>query len=54
MDNDNADHTAEHIYKLTEVLKQMRNDLGLSNKNLGENGEKLMRALITDFDSVIK
>lgn len=54
MDNDNPEHTAENICKLTEVLKQMRNDLGLNNKDLGENGEKLMRALLTDFDSIFK
>lgn len=45
--------TAEHIRKLTEVLKQMRKDLGLSNSDLGENGEKLMRAILKDFDTLL-
>nr|WP_315247647.1 hypothetical protein [uncultured Flavobacterium sp.] len=52
-DNSNPNQTAEHIKKLTEVLKHMREDLGLSNKDLGENGERLMRAIITDFDSML-
>jgi len=53
-DTDNPEHTAENIRKLTEVLKQMRKDLGLSNDNLGENGEKLMRAILTDFDDLFQ
>lgn len=35
-------------------MKAMRADLGLSNKELGEDGERLFRALITDFDKLIK
>lgn len=51
-ENNDQNQTAEHIKKLTEVLKQMRKDLGLSNADLGENGEKLMRAIIKDFDTL--
>lgn len=40
------------IKMLTRVLKEMRTDLGLKNDNLGEDGEKLMRAIINDFDSI--
>ncbi|WP_121965227.1 hypothetical protein [Myroides sp. N17-2] len=42
------------LRKLTRVMKAMRTDLGLSNKNLGKDGEKIFRALIKDFDDVIK
>ncbi|UTN06556.1 hypothetical protein L0669_11745 [Flavobacterium bizetiae] len=52
-DNSDPNQTAEHIRKLTEVLKQMRKDLGLSNSDLGENGEKLMRAILKDFDTLL-
>lgn len=52
-DSNDPHQTAEHIRKLTEVLKQMRKDLGLSNSDLGENGEKLMRAIIKDFDTIL-
>ncbi len=43
-----------HFQKLTHIMAEMRKDLGLSNKKLGNNGEKLFRALITDFDSMMK
>jgi hypothetical protein len=52
-DSNDPAQSAEHIKKLTEVLKQMRQDLGLSNKDLGPNGEKLMRAIINDFDTLL-
>jgi len=52
-DSNNPDQTAEHIKKLTEVLKQMRKDLGLNNSDLGNNGEKLMRAILKDFDTLL-
>lgn len=31
----------------------MRKDLGLKNKDLGKCEEKLMRALIKDYDKII-
>ncbi|MDM1408688.1 hypothetical protein [Myroides sp. DF42-4-2] len=40
--------------KLSTIMKAMRADLGLSNKNLGRDGEKIFRALIKDFDTIIK
>lgn len=43
-----------HIRKLSDVLVEMRKDLGLSNKKLGQNGENLFRAIINDFDEIIK
>jgi hypothetical protein len=39
-----------HFKKLTRILAAMRKDLGLKNNNLGKNGERLLRALIKDFD----
>lgn len=49
--NDKRQHF-EHILKLTEVMKAMREDIGLSNKDLGKHGENLMRAIINDFDKL--
>lgn len=43
-----------HFRKLSKIMKAMRTDLGLSNKNLGNDGEKIFRAIITDFDTLIK
>lgn len=40
--------------RLSKVLMEMRKDLGLSNKALGNNGEKMFRALLTDFDKIMK
>jgi hypothetical protein len=34
-------------------MKAMRTDLGLSNKNLGNDGEKIFRAILSDFDKII-
>ena len=43
-----------HFAKLSRIMLEMRKDLGLSNKDLGKNGENLFRALIIDFDKMIK
>lgn len=43
-----------HFKKLSKIMVEMRKDLGLSNKSLGEDGEKLFRALLTDFDLIMK
>jgi hypothetical protein len=42
------------IKKASGVLKEMRKDLGLNNKGLGKNGERLFRATLNDFDEVFK
>lgn len=42
----------EQFKRLTKVMKVMRTDLGLSNKDLGENGEKLLRGILRDFDKL--
>lgn len=41
-----------HLSLITKIMFEMRKDIGLENKGLGENGEMLMRALITDFDKI--
>jgi hypothetical protein len=41
-----------HLSLITRIMFEMRKDIGLENRGLGENGEMLMRALITDFDKI--
>lgn len=49
---ESKDHPLVQLKMLTAVMKDMRKDLGLSNKDLGEQGEVLIRALIRDFDGL--
>lgn len=42
-----------HVLMLTRVMKEMRKDIGLKNDDLGKDGEKLMRAIINDFDKIM-
>ena len=42
------------LKKMTKVFKYMRKDIGLSNRGLGKDGERLFRAIITDYDEKIK
>lgn len=51
---DNTEELKFHFRKLTAIMIAMRKDLGLSNKKLGKDGSNLMRALLIDFDSIIK
>lgn len=51
--SDNKD-IAVHFKKLTKILIAMRKDLGLKNNGLGTHGQILFRALIKDYDTVIK
>ena len=39
-----------HFKYLAKIMLEMRKDLGLKNKGLGENGEMLMKALIIDYN----
>ncbi len=41
------------LFLLTNIIKEMRTDLGLSNKDLGEKGELLIRPMISDYDSIM-
>ena len=40
--------------KLSKVWLEMRKDLSLSNEHLGRDGEKILRAIITDYDKFLK
>ena len=54
--NNNSENfdTKKNLNFMTKIMLEMRKDLGLKNKGLGKNGEMLMRALITDYDKIIK
>ena len=47
-------NTKKNLNFMTKIMLEMRKDLGLKNKGLGKNGEMLMRALLTDYDSIIR
>lgn len=47
------DNLETHLRKLSKIMQEMRKDLGLSNKELGEDGEIIFRAIIKDFDQII-
>ncbi len=49
----NLDGYKAMIY-LARVFKHMRRDIGLSNHGLGDDGEKVFRAILTDYDEIIK
>ena len=40
------------LAKLAKVIKSMRREMGLSNRGLGKNGEKIFRAMFNDFDNL--
>lgn len=49
----NEEHKNEPLNLLTgmtEFILTMRADLGLDNKGLGKNGEKLLKGMLTDYD----
>lgn len=50
----NKDYNPEILKGLTRILKAMRKDLGLSNRKLGKDGKEILRAMISDFDQVMK
>lgn len=39
---------------MTKIFKYMREDIGLSNENLGDSAEKLMRVRINDYRETFK
>lgn len=45
---------SEHFKKLSKIMQAMRADLGLSNRKLGNDGQNIFRALLTDFDKIFK
>jgi hypothetical protein len=42
------------MIKITSIFKFMREDIGLSNKLLGDNDEKLMRVRLNDYDKTME
>ena len=44
----------QHLLYMTKIMAEMRKDLGLKNNELGRNGQMLMRALIKDYDEILK
>ena len=52
-ENNTGSTTKEHIKKLSNIMFEMRVDLGLENDDLGENGEVIFRAIFRDYDSII-
>ena len=40
--------------KMTHVFMEMRKDIGLSNKNLGSDAERILRARFTDYDELFE
>ena len=42
----------KHFLLLSNIIKQMRKELGLSNKNLGKSGEVVFKALLKDYYKV--
>ncbi len=37
---------------LANVIKEMRSELGLSNKDLGTNGERIFKAILEDYHKI--
>ncbi len=54
-DDDMTKAESRHMIRsMTKVYKAMRKDIGLSNRLLGYGGAALMRAIITDYDHVMR
>lgn len=53
-DTEKKEEPTFQLSLITKIMYEMRSDIGLNNKGLGENGEMLMRALITDFDKLFE
>jgi len=50
----NKSNTIKQFELLSKIIFEMRKDLGLSNKKLGKNGERLFRIFITDYHDFFK
>lgn len=44
----------EVLLHMTFVIKEMRADLGLSNKGLGKHGEELIKPMFKDWEAIMK
>ena len=47
----NQDNPTDLLTNMTEVILAFRRDLGLSNKDLGEKGQRLLKGILTDYDN---
>ena len=47
-------NTKKMLVLLSKVMFEMRRDLGLDNKGLGDNGNQLLRAMFYDYDKIMK
>jgi hypothetical protein len=45
---------SKNMKLLSKIMLEMRKDLGLKNNGLGSNGEMLLRAILKDYDEVLK
>lgn len=45
---------AQHFMLLTNVMKTMRHDLGLSNSGLGSHGQEMLKMVFADYDKILK
>jgi hypothetical protein len=50
--NAGSTKTKVTLSKVASVIKCMRKELGLSNKELGKNGERIFRAMFKDYDEL--
>ncbi|MBS1554218.1 MAG: hypothetical protein JSU09_04765 [Bacteroidetes bacterium] len=47
-------NTKRMLELLSKIMFEMRRDLGLENKGLGHNGSKLLRAMFSDYNKIMK
>ena len=50
----NNEDTKKNFLLLSNIIKQMRKELGLSNKKLGNSGEVVFKALLSDYYTFFK
>ncbi|HET8886062.1 MAG TPA: hypothetical protein VFM70_06890 [Salinimicrobium sp.] len=53
-DENNKIDTKKNLTHMTNIMAEMRKDLGLKNNKLGKNGEVLMRAILKDYDQMFQ
>ena len=52
-DADENFDTRKNLTHMTNIMAEMRKDLGLKNDGLGKNGEVLMRAILKDYEEIL-
>lgn len=51
---DTQTNLPKNMKLLSKIMLEMRKDLGLKNDGLGLNGEMLLRAILKDYDTILK